>query len=341
VFAFDGDRAGRAAAWRALQNALPEARRRDDCDSCSYPTVKTRTLWSAKKAKRRSKPDSTRHYRYPNIWCANSPRKPISATPTDGRDSRRLRDRWSPVPEGVYRELLVERLAESIKLPATRLRELWAGDAGGADSQRASAKSSTRHRARRTQRRSRRPDASGGTHDRASPESGQRARGRITRPTREESTEPGAEILRELVADLTARPCANTGALLERWRDPTGTGTPRTTSAATESLIRDDIAARQELETCIARMIDEARRRRLNALLERERDGGGPDRPSARNCSACSWVERRRKGRNDPSGRNRPFESETGRFLLEGRRPGAGTTTGCPGLRPSTRNRRT
>src|ERR1700759_3818284 len=26
VFAFDGDRAGRAAAWRALQNALPEAR---------------------------------------------------------------------------------------------------------------------------------------------------------------------------------------------------------------------------------------------------------------------------------------------------------------------------
>ena len=26
VFAFDGDRAGRAAAWRALQHALPEAR---------------------------------------------------------------------------------------------------------------------------------------------------------------------------------------------------------------------------------------------------------------------------------------------------------------------------
>ena len=26
VFAFDGDRAGRAAAWRALQNTLPEAR---------------------------------------------------------------------------------------------------------------------------------------------------------------------------------------------------------------------------------------------------------------------------------------------------------------------------
>ena len=26
VFAFDGDRAGRAAAWRALQQALPEAR---------------------------------------------------------------------------------------------------------------------------------------------------------------------------------------------------------------------------------------------------------------------------------------------------------------------------
>lgn len=25
VFSFDGDRAGRAAAWRALQNALPEA----------------------------------------------------------------------------------------------------------------------------------------------------------------------------------------------------------------------------------------------------------------------------------------------------------------------------
>jgi hypothetical protein len=75
------------------------------------------------------------------------------------------------------------------------------------------------------------------------------------------------------VQELTEHPCQNTGALLERWRDrPEAERLARL--AAAESLIRDDAAALRELQTAIDRMVDEGRRRRLDALLERERQNG-------------------------------------------------------------------
>jgi DNA primase len=85
--------------------------------------------------------------------------------------------------------------------------------------------------------------------------------------------EPGADILRRLVADLREHPCTSTGQLLERWRDqPEAERFSRL--AATESLIPDEKAALRELETAIDRMATESGMRRLDALLAQERERG-------------------------------------------------------------------
>ena len=274
VFAFDGDRAGRAAAWRALQNALPEVREGRQLRFLFLPDGEDPDTLVGKEGK-----DAFEARLDAALPLSEYLVRELAAQTdlgnADGRArfAAAARPLVAKVPEGVYRELLVERLAESIKLPAARLRELWAGEAGaGEPSVRAPANMA------RNSGRVARGAGRGGLmrqavltivhHPNAASELTTESRALLA-----QIDEPGAEILRELVTDLTARPCGSTGALLERWRDrPEQERLARL--AATESLIRDDLAARRELQTCIERMIDEARRRRLDALLERERDGG-------------------------------------------------------------------
>ncbi|MBM4223933.1 MAG: hypothetical protein FJ167_03905, partial [Gammaproteobacteria bacterium] len=188
----------------------------------------------------------------------------------------------SKIPEGVYRELLVERLAEAIRLPASRLRDLWAN---------AVTETSRGPRAPSTSR-LQNADGRGGTGGNKS--SATAGRGGLMRQavlalvhhpkvaTRLQDAdlatltgldEPGADILRALIADLREQPCASTGQLLERWRErPEAERFARL--AAVESLIPGDEAALQELRNALARMHDEQRRRRFDALLEREKSVG-------------------------------------------------------------------
>jgi DNA primase len=85
--------------------------------------------------------------------------------------------------------------------------------------------------------------------------------------------EPGADILRQLVEDLRREPCKSTAQLLERWRDrPEQARLARL--ATTEALITAAEGARRELQNAIGRMGEEARRRRLDALLAKEQESG-------------------------------------------------------------------
>jgi DNA primase len=194
------------------------------------------------------------------------------------------------VPEGVFRELLVERLAEAIRLPAARLRELWgAGDgrSGGGGTGPTSGLGAITG--------ARNDGARGGPGGgQARGRAGQSAgRGGLMRQAvmmlvhyppiagqleaaeladLEGLDEPGADILRALVADLRAEPCASAGQLLERWRErPEVERFGRL--AAAEVLVPDKAAALRELQTALGRMQAERRRRRFDELLERERDG--------------------------------------------------------------------
>ena len=117
MFAFDGDRAGRAAAWRALQQALPEAREGreirflflpDGQDPDSLVGAEGREAFEARFAS--ALPLSE--------YLVRELAQQSDLTNADGRArfAESARPLFLKVPEGVYRELLLERLAEVVGL---------------------------------------------------------------------------------------------------------------------------------------------------------------------------------------------------------------------------------
>jgi DNA primase len=312
VFAFDGDRAGRAAAWRALNNALPEAREGREIRFLFLPEGHDPdTLVAAEgSAAFEARLDGAMPL---SEYLVQELSAEIDLAHADGRArfAEAARPLVARLPLGVYRELLLGRLAEAIRLPAERLRELWEatpnppggtpGSGTGGGQGRAGAWPGGASGQGYTQ--APRP-GSGAGYD-----SGRRAgraaqsggRGGLMRQAAlmlvhhprtatqlssarvaglEQLDEPGAELLRRLLADLRERPCASTGQLLERWRDqPESERFNRL--AATESLIPDEKAALRELETAIDRMATESSLRRVDVLLALERERGlSPDERS-------------------------------------------------------------
>lgn len=125
VFCFDGDRAGRDAAWRALQNTLPELREGrqvrflfladgEDPDS----VVGAQGAAAFNELLEQSQPLSE--------YLIAQLKAETDVTSLDGQ--ARLAELAKPLlqrlPEGVYRDLLLERLAQEVGLSSQRLAEL-------------------------------------------------------------------------------------------------------------------------------------------------------------------------------------------------------------------------
>ncbi len=286
VFAFDGDRAGRAAAWRALNNALPEAREGRQLRFLFLPDGQDPD--SLVGAEGREAFEARLEGALPlSEYLVQELGSQVDLAHADGRArfAESARPLVAKVPEGVFRELLVERLAEAIRLPAARLRELWGAGEGRTDGRAGGGAGPTSglgalNGARIGGARSGRAGQSagrGGLMRQAvmmlvhyPPIAGQLEAAELA--GLEGLDEPGADILRALVADLRADPCASTGQLLERWRErPEVERFGRL--AAAEVLVPDKAAALRELQTALDRMQAERRRRRFDELLERERDG--------------------------------------------------------------------
>ncbi|MFN5010441.1 MAG: DNA primase [Gammaproteobacteria bacterium] len=286
VFAFDGDRAGRAAAWRALNNALPEAREGRQLRFLFLPDGQDPD--SLVGAEGREAFEARLEGALPlSEYLVQELGSQVDLAHADGRArfAESARPLVAKVPEGVFRELLVERLAEAIRLPAARLRELWGAGEGRTDGRAGGGAGPTSGLGALNGAR-----IGGARSGRAGQSAG---RGGLMRQAvmmlvhyppiadqleaaelagLEGLDEPGADILRALVADLRADPCASTGQLLERWRErPEVERFGRL--AAAEVLVPDKAAALRELQTALDRMQAERRRRRFDELLERERDG--------------------------------------------------------------------
>jgi DNA primase len=85
--------------------------------------------------------------------------------------------------------------------------------------------------------------------------------------------EPGVPLLRALIAELREHPAASTGQVLERWRElPDGEHLARL--ATTEALVPSAEAAGRELGEALDKLAQEAGRRRLDQLLEKDRQSG-------------------------------------------------------------------
>jgi DNA primase len=279
VFAFDGDRAGRAAAWRALNNSLPEVREGRQLKFLFLPDGHDPDTLVGEEG--REAFEARLDQALPlSEYLVQELSSQVDLAHADGRArfAEIARPLVTKAPEGVYRELLVERLAEAIRLPSARLRELWAG--GGSSSSEAGFNGNRRltDRDPSASRASSRSAGRGGLMRQAvlALVHHPKVASRLTEPDLDilsSLDEPGSDILRELVSDLRENPCANTGQLLERWRDrPEAERLSRL--AVAESLMPTDEAALQEVRNALARMRDEQRRRRLDALLVREKSTG-------------------------------------------------------------------
>ncbi|MGH8261430.1 MAG: hypothetical protein ACREUG_17240, partial [Steroidobacteraceae bacterium] len=185
----------------------------------------------------------------------------------DGRAriAQAVRPLLQQVPEGVYRRLLVERLAQAFGFQRTPegVAELLGVRIG--DSHRISTG---------------RPTGAGrGSLVRQAVRlllhfPGAAARLRTeTISGLEQVEEPGIGLLRQLLEELRAEPAETTAQVLERWRDRSD-GTHLARLAAAEALVPDSGAAERELEQALRKLAEDARRHRLDRLLEKDRATG-------------------------------------------------------------------
>jgi DNA primase len=292
IFCFDGDRAGRAAAWRALENALPQAR---DGRQIKFlflpegydPDSLVGEEGSEKFAARLDDAVPLSEYLVEHLSSQ------LDLGHVDGR--ARLAELARPllqqIPAGIYRELLISRLAEEVRMPASKLAALLnnadhagssdddtrAGDARGARLP-AVYDNLQRARSRRGATTGTRISAGRGGLVRQAialllnyPESASL----ITQVERLEGIEqPGVPLLSQLIQDLRARPAAHKAAVVERWRERPG-GAHLLKLAAADSPLKDAPSAAKELQMALHTIASEWQFvRRTDELIEKDRAWG-------------------------------------------------------------------
>ena len=271
VFSFDGDRAGRAAAWRALQNALPEAREGREIRFLFLPdghdpdTLVAEEGPEAFEQRLESSTVPLSEYLIREL----SEQADLSSADGLARFAEAARPLYAKLPAGVFRELLLGRLARVIGLTPERLQELWSG--GGAAPTTPPAAAPTRIRPGQTR-------TSGGR--------GSLVRqaivrllwfpaiaGQVSESERSAvnaSEEPGVELLRELLDNLRASPATSAAQVLERWADkPDGEHLGKLLQR--EELVADAAAAAHELKAALVKLAQMAAAQRLAALEAKSR----------------------------------------------------------------------
>jgi len=270
VFAFDGDRAGRAAAWRALQQALPEAREGREIrflflpqghDPDTLVAAEGRTAFEERVAE--AVPLS--EYLVREL----SEQGELGHADGRARFAEAARPLFARVPEGVYRDLLLERLAQVVGLSSQRLEELWSGGRSGAPAA-----------ATPTPARSRSAARSGGR--------GSLVRQAIARLLHypaiasevtlaeraglDACEEPGVALLRELLDNLREQPAQIPAQVIQRWAGREG-GDALQKLLEREEVITEAPAAAGELRAALVKLADQAAGRRLEALEAKSRAG--------------------------------------------------------------------
>jgi DNA primase len=264
TFAFDGDRAGRAAAWRALQNALPEAQEGREIRFLFLPEGQDPDTLVAAEGRETFEQRLEREALLLSEYFVRELGERITTRGADGRArvAEAARPLLQLVPEGIYRRLLIERLAQAFGFQRTaeetaRLLDVRLGSQhSGANRRAASAgrgslvRQAVRLLLHFPQLAAEISDASIATLARLD--------------------EPGVGVLGALASELRERPASSTAQVLERWRDRPEAG-HLARLAAMESLVNDAPAAQRELAHALERLLQGADRRRLDGLLEKDR----------------------------------------------------------------------
>ena len=272
-FAFDGDRAGRQAAWRALENALPQIREGRQIRFVFLPEGHDPDSYVNEHGARK----------FVTLLASGSALSEflieelagqVDMQTVDGR--ARLAELARPlvnrIPAGVYRELLIDSLAESVGLTAAKLATMIStggkeppryGTPGNAGAGRpkqalgAGRPSVVRHAISIVL-----------NHPEAALELDVEQLNGITRP--------GADLLRSLIETVQAEPNITTAGLLERWRhDEQGRHLGKLAAAPVP--VDEDFDPAAELTECLARLALAGRRERMTFLIEKQRVTGLSD----------------------------------------------------------------
>ncbi len=255
VFAFDGDRAGRAAAWRALQNALPQAHSAREIRFLFLPdghdpdTLVGAEGRDAFEKRLESATLSLADYLVREL----SEHADLSGAGGRARFGELARPLLEQVPEGVYRRLLLEKIAKIVLLSPEALQREWVG--GPAQRLTVNTRSSAGRGSLVRQ-----AIASLLSFPPIAQEVAQEERDGLN-----SSGEPGVGLLCELLDNLRAQPARIPGQVIERWRDRPG-GEALQKLLQSEQILGDAPAAAVELRAILRKLADRALQRRLEVL---------------------------------------------------------------------------
>jgi DNA primase len=266
VFSFDGDRAGRQAAWRALENALPLARDGRELKFLFLPEGHDPDTLIA--AEGREKFEARLQGAMPlSEYLISHLSQQTDLAHVDGRAklAALARPLFMRMPEGVYRELLADRLADEIHMPAAKLKELLL--AGVAKQETPAPKVG-------------RASVSVGRGNLLTQAIGlvlhhPAAARTVRNPERLAAVDtPGAPVLRELLEQAIGMKTPGTAVLLERWRERAEFARLSDLAGATP-LVADPTAAASELQMAIEKIVEaHGPGQRVDELLRKAEEQG-------------------------------------------------------------------
>ncbi len=268
VFCFDGDRAGKAAAWRALETALPYIREGrqirfvflpDGHDPDTYVNEQGAEAFI----------EAVDNGVALSDFLIRELSSQVDMDTVDGK--ARLAELAKPllnkIPPGVYHELLIGSLAETVRLSAAKLEKMLheKSDASSKSADRGLSVSPGRGRL---------TASSGG------PSVVRRAITLLLNQPGAGSkldveklagvSRRGIDLLRDLIETVQAEPNITTAGLLERWRhDEQGRHLGKL--AAVEVPDEEEFDSSLELAECLEQLAVAGRRERIDLLIEKQK----------------------------------------------------------------------
>jgi DNA primase len=273
VFCFDGDRAGLKAAWRALENALPLAQDGREIRFMFLPEGHDPDTLVAQEG-----PETFENRILTALplseYLVQQLIADVDLNHVDGR--AKLKALAGPLfarmPEGIYREMLADRLASKVSMPANKLKEFFAAGGGG------DLKRLPQNRQEPTLRPHGRMSSGRGNlltqaitlvlhHPGAS--------GAIEDPELLGSIDkPGVSVLKELIEQAATAASPSTATLLERWRDR-AEFERLTELAMLDPLVADTPSAAKELAMAVEKLLMQyGPGRRMDELLRKAEELG-------------------------------------------------------------------
>ncbi len=267
-FCFDGDRAGKAAAWRALENALPQIREGrqvrfvflpDGHDPDSYVNE------HGSDAFEKAVEDGVALSDFLIKELASQ----VDMSTVDGkaRLAELARPLLQKVPPGVYRELLLGSLADTVGLSAAKLERMLGSGAADTGAGRRTGVTA-RHGSGRMRMSGGRPSVVRRAitlllnHPQAADRLDIEKLAGVNRP--------GVKLLHDLIETVQEEPNITTAGLLERWRND-DEGRHLGKLAALEVPEEDDFDAAAELAACLDQLAIAGRRERIDFLIEKQK----------------------------------------------------------------------